>query len=315
MTGPVLVDHPQLGDLGVQLALAHPVVDRLQLAQHGGDAATLVPVEVGADSGAQVLCLADVYHRPVPVAEEVDAGEPGEAVAEPDLAVVRGTPGGGELQQVLEHGHPDGPGPLQERIEDVERGGGVLECAVDRGDRGSHVSGERRQPQVGNLLSPQPAGQRRGVNRTIGRRRVSEGERCGTDEGEVEPDVVTDHHGVSDELEERGKGGLDRRRPYHHGVGDPGEDRDERRDRRPRVDERLERAEHLAPANFHRTDLGDPAIDGRPARRLQVEHAERYVEERCAEVVKAGLNGERHPAEPTSNICSGSRIKVVGGRW
>ncbi len=113
VTGPVLVDHPQLGDLGVELALAHPVVDRLQLAQHGGDAAALVPVEVGADPGAQVLRLADVYHRPVPVAEEVDAGEPGEAVAEPDLAVVRGTSGGGELQQVLEHGHPDGPRPLQ----------------------------------------------------------------------------------------------------------------------------------------------------------------------------------------------------------
>ncbi len=71
--------------------------------------------------------------------------------------------------------------------------------------------------------------------------------------------------------------------------------------------------EHFAPTDLHRPDLGYPAIDRRPAGGLQVEHAEGHVVEGRAEVLEAGLDGEGHPAEPTSNICSGSRIEVVGG--
>ena len=56
------------------------------------------------------------------------------------------------------------------------------------------------------------------------------------------------------------------RRRDHHRVGDAGQHRDERRDRRAGVDQGRELAEHLAAADLDRADLGDRVL-GRPSRR------------------------------------------------
>ena len=70
---------------------------------------------------------------------------------------------------------------------------------------------------------------------------------------------------------------------------------DLRRDRPARVDEGLERAEALAAADLDRADLGDRVVDPVAARRLEVEHAERDVGERRAEVVEAALDRSPQP--------------------
>ena len=55
----------------------------------------------------------------------------------------------------------------------------------------------------------------------------------------------------------------------------------------PGVDQGLERAEALAAAHLHRADLGDAAVARRAAGGLEVDHAERDVVQRGAEVVEA----------------------------
>ena len=87
-------------------------------------------------------------------------------------------------------------------------------------------------------------------------------------------------------------------------VGEAGEHRDLRRDRPARVDERLERAEELAAADLHRADLGDRVVGAVAARRLEVEHAERDVGERRAEVVEAALDRCSHSEHETTNVRS-----------
>ena len=91
------------------------------------------------------------------------------------------------------------------------------------------------------------------------------------------------------ELEQRRQHRLDPRGRGDEGVGQPGEHGDLRRDRPARVDERLERAEELAAADLDGADLGDRVIAAVAAGRLEVEHAERDVGERRAEVVEAAL--------------------------
>jgi hypothetical protein len=59
----------------------------------------------------------------------------------------------------------------------------------------------------------------------------------------VERGVVGDEDGSSEELEEAREDGLDRGRLTDHRVVDPGQVRDEARDRKARVDERTELAE------------------------------------------------------------------------
>jgi len=61
--------------------------------------------------------------------------------------------------------------------------------------------------------------------------------------------LCADQHAAPGELEERGQRDGDRRRLPHQVVGDPGQHRDERRDRGPGVHQRLQLADDLTAAH------------------------------------------------------------------
>jgi hypothetical protein len=90
---------------------------------------------------------------------------------------------------------------------------------------------------------------------------------------------VRHEHGAVGELEERRQRGAERRGVGDHRVGDPGQERDERRDRDAGLHERLELAEHLAAAHLDRADLGDAGVDRCAAGGLEVDDDERDVDQ------------------------------------
>jgi hypothetical protein len=113
---------------------------------------------------------------------------------------------------------------------------------------------------------------------------------------------VRDEDRSGSELEEARQDGPDGRGARHEGVGDPGERGDERRDRDPRIHERLELAENLPAAHLDGADLGDAGIDRGTARGLEVDDDEGHVGQRRAEFGEAGLGAARalgHPHAPT----------------
>ena len=65
------------------------------------------------------------------------------------------------------------------------------------------------------------------------------------------------------------------RRRKHHGLGDPREHGDERRDRDARVHQRLETAEALAAAQLDCADFGNRVMVRRPARCLKIDDCDR----------------------------------------
>ena len=88
------------------------------------------------------------------------------------------------------------------------------------------------------------------------------------EEADVERGVVGDQHAAAGELEERGdaRRRWSARRDTIESVM-PVSTLTNGRDRHPRVDQRLELAEHLAAADLHRADLGDARRPGRGRRR------------------------------------------------
>jgi hypothetical protein len=127
--------------------------------------------------------------------------------------------------------------------------------------------------QVANFISHQPAGQRRGVDRDVDKAGIAKTFGGRIEEGHIEPDVVSHDHRVSDKFEKIGEGGFDRRSVDHHGVSDAGQNSDRRRDRCPRVDQSLERANLFSMSIFDRTDLGYFTIPGGSAGGFEVEDA------------------------------------------
>src|SRR5262249_39754738 len=102
----------------------------------------------------------------------------------------------------------------------------------------------------------------------------------GDQEAQVERGVVGDEHTALGEVEQPGQHRAQPRSRGQHPVGDPGQVRDTRRDRRARVDQRGELAlpHELAPpparAHPDRPDLGDRRLLRRPSCRLQIHHGD-----------------------------------------
>ena len=159
--------------------------------------------------------------------------------------------------------------------------------------------GQRAELAVGHLVAHQPAGQRAGVDDAVGRaaagrRRRSAAWRKPRSKRTLWPTITaspTNSSRVGSTVSIAG-------RRDHHRLGDAGEHGDLGRDGRTRVDEGLERAEALAAAQLDRADLGDGARRRRAAGGLEVDHAERDVVQRRAEVVEAALRtvGDRRAA-------------------
>ncbi len=175
--------------------------------------------------------------------------------------------------------------------------------------------GEGPEATVGDLVAEQSPGEGEGVDRPVGEAGPALLSERGVEERHVEADVVADDDGVAEELEQGGHDRLDARGPGDHGLGDPGEHGDLWRDRATRIDEGVVAPQALAPSQLHRADLGDAAVGGRPARRLEVEHDEGHVVEGRPEVVEAPLRGdERAFGHPSSVAERMFAVKGRGGR-
>jgi hypothetical protein len=85
---------------------------------------------------------------------------------------------------------------------------------------------------------------------------------------------VSDDHRLSDELQKGRKRLFDPGGFNHHRLGDPGQDRDERRDLTSRVHQGLEGRDQIAALVDHRPDLRDLAIGRRPTGGFEIEDAE-----------------------------------------
>ena len=119
------------------------------------------------------------------------------------------------------------------------------------------------------------------------------------EEREVEARVVRDERRVAREAEEAADGQLRARRPPQVGVADPGERGDVGRERRARVDERLERVLDRERADAHRADLADAAAARGEPGRLEVEDDELGVLDQDVGVRRVGEPDARaEPGEP-----------------
>jgi hypothetical protein len=111
----------------------------------------------------------------------------------------------------------------------------------------------------------------------------------GAEEPGVERGVVRHEHRAREELQQRRQHGRERRRAADHGGGDAGERDDVRRHPGARIHERGQLADPLAAAHLHRPDLGDGVARVRATGGLQVEHHERDLAQRGAELVEGEL--------------------------
>ncbi len=297
--GLQLVDQADLADGRLEGAGAHDVVDALGLAEQLADLLALVAGEVGAHTGPEVGRLADVQDPAGPVSEEVDARPAGQVLGQAELRRLRVAAELGQGQQVVEAEHPEAGGALEQHVEQVGGGQGVVESPVARPVGQAQLGGEGAEPAVADLVAHQPAGEGAGVDPAVVERGALVARQRRSQEGEVVAHVVADDHARPDELEQGRQHGLDARRRRHHDVGDAGEHGDGRRDGGTRVDQGLEGAEPLAGAHLDRADLGDAPVGRRAAGRLEVDHAEGDLVQRRAQVVEAALAGEhrRHGSE------------------
>jgi hypothetical protein len=102
---------------------------------------------------------------------------------------------------------------------------------------------------------------------------------------------VGDQHRAAQELQHGRQHLRQPRRAGDHRGGDARERDDAGRHAGARVDECGELTDPLATTHLHRADLGDRVVPGRPARGLQVEHDERDLAQRGAELVERQLGG------------------------
>ena len=157
----------------------------------------------------------------------------------------------------------------------------------------AEVPGQGFQFAVGHLIGEQClAGQCDGVDHCRGRPDLLVLLAGPLQETDVESCVVRDQNAVAGELQEARQYLAEDRRLRHHLVGDAGEHRDQCRDMGLRIDQRAELPKHLAAAHLHSAELGDRRLWA-AAGGLKVDHAERHLGERGAQVFEAGLLGAR----------------------
>jgi hypothetical protein len=108
-----------------------------------------------------------------------------------------------EGEQVVEGEHAEAPGPLEQAVQELARGQGVVEGPVGGLVPDAEMPGQGGQLAVGDLVAHQAASQPACVDDGIaelGPALVTGG---GVQEGQVEAHVVADDHGVvADELEQ-----------------------------------------------------------------------------------------------------------------
>ena len=268
----VLGDEPQLADGGLEVVRAGDRVDPLGQRDHLGDpAALLAGGEVAAHPAAQIVRRPDVERFVPRTAEEVDARPARHGVGQVPLAQPVGVDLPGEAGELLERGDAERPEPLEEPVQDVDGGAGVVQRPVRGGGGGPEVGRQRRQLAVRHLVAAeQTAGQDGGVHR--GGRRPGEPvlRARGLEEADVERRVVRDQDRAAGELQEPGQDRADPGGRGDHHRGDPGQHADVGRDGAAGVDEGLELAERrrrprtlTAPISVIALSFGDPPVVSR----------------------------------------------------
>ncbi len=283
-------EHERLG-----LARAHHPVHGRDLLEQVLDLLALVAVEVRADPRAEVRGLADVQDGSVPSAEQVHTGGVREMVGEPDLAEVRASTSAARLPEIAERADPEPLAEPHEPLEDLGGGARVVERAMRGAHRRPEVLGEGPQLHVGHVGPHDPPSEPGRAHGGIGQRRVAEVEERGVQEPDVVARVVRNEDRAAEELEQARHHRSDRRSVGDVAIGDARQVRDEARDRRPRIDQRVERSDPLAVSQLDRPDLGDGPVGRRPPGRLEIEDAEVDLVERHG-VLERGL-GRLEPSE------------------
>ena len=294
-----LVEIPRLEHFGAQRVGGGGVGQLLGLAQQRPDLAAVVAGEVAADALTKVGGLAHVEHLAAGVEKAVDAGRAGELLGERELACLRMCAHRRKCHQVVESQNPKPGRTLEQQVQQFGGGECIVECTVRGTVRQTEALRQRAESTIGHFVAHQSSGERQGVDDGVAERLASAATERGVDERHVESDVVAHDDGIADELLQGRQHGFDSRCRCDHGVGDAGEHRDGGRDGPPRVHQRRHRAELLSGAHLHHADLGDGIATPVGARGFDVEHAERDLVQRSAEVVD-GCLGEQfgHPGSP-----------------
>ena len=281
------------------------------------DLAAIVGAEVAAHALAKVGCLADVEHL---IVARHGTGTRQELRGKP--AVMRSFPAWGwapmrgSAIEVVEAQHAEPGSALEQEVQQVGRCERIVEGAVRRPVVETKSRSQGAEAAIGHLVADQPPGQRQGVDDWVDDLGIAAASECGVDERHVEPDVVTDHDGVAEELDHRrevpprsaGRAPtIDSVMPVSiviiGGIARPG------------LTKRLQRAEELAGADLDHADLGDQVGVAIAAGGLDVEHAEGDVGQGSAEVIEGPLPAGccAHRAKSSTNGCSKSRTSVRFG--
>ena len=267
------------------------MVDPLRQRDHLLDLpAGLAGAEVRADPLSEVARSSYVEHLVGRSAEQVDAGRAGQVVGQRALATPRRRHVTGQLLQLGQALHAERSQPLEQGVQHVDGGPGVGQRPVVGCDRRPQQRREQSQPDARCFLPGEyPARQPDSVHHRVARPGQAEPGAGGLEKADVEARVVRDQHRPADEFQERGQHGRDGGCVVDHGIGDPGEHDDLRRNRPARVDQSGELAEYFTASDLDRPELGDRLGGRRPSGGFQIHHDERDITERITQLVEAVL--------------------------
>ena len=196
-----MLDH--FGSQGIREIQVH---DGLCFAQHRADLAAVVAAEVGPHALAQVRRLADVQHVIALAPEHVDPGSPREVGGHLELRGLRVTCELGQRDEIVEAEDTEARRPLDQQVEQVGGRERVVEGTMARSVVEAEAGRECSQTAIRHLVTNQPPCERDGVDDgAVGGcadRRPIVALTGGSQEADVEADVVADDDRVADELDQ-----------------------------------------------------------------------------------------------------------------
>ena len=190
-----LAQERHLPQQGAELRPGLLVVDRRDALQGPGDepAVPSLRTEVRADPPADVPRLADVEHRAVAVAHQIDAGAGGEVLGQRELVRVPGPAALAEAHRSLERRVSPLQQQVDEHAEHLGRRLGVGQRAVVGPHRRVRPFREGRQVEAVEPAPQQPPRDDEGVEPRLGEVAAGDPEALVVEEPEVEGRVVGHH--------------------------------------------------------------------------------------------------------------------------
>ena len=204
----------------------------------------------------------------------------------------------------------------EQHEQDLRGRPGVRQRAMTRLGGDAEELGERREPDAPRALAEHPPREPHRVDdggcNPASRQELD----LAIEEREVEARVVRDDRRVAGELEQTADRELRPRCPAKGRGVDPGQRRDGGRQRRARVDERLERVLELELTHALRADLADPRRSRREPRRLEIDDDEvRVLEEDVLAGWRREPDGGAAPGEPGVALDDVVEERARDRRW